>query len=421
MRDTRAQSPWRALLGRLREAAQVVARGSVAPFDRPALDAGGQALAPMSQPYRQSVWVYAAVRHVARPCAAVRIAHAASPRTGRGAAVTLLEDRRLDAFWANPALGLASWNEFIQASVGWRKLAGEVFWLLGDDAGMPFPEVRESWPRMIVARPDRMRHVVADGRITGWEYTDGDGRRHHLLPEQVIHLRQWNPYDDHRGLGEWEAAQLAAETDRASATFSRNLAAAQGDQGPYVVAKGGVLDEQQRRQIQALLEEKRRLQQRGVFRPVFLTGDVTVEDPRLRSVDAAFLEGRRMSAAEIFVAFGVPPSMAKEQAGYSIGSASDYFRLILDTCMPEAAAIAEGISRVSSRLLGRQVWSWFCWEDHPVLQAARRERMAAADSLWSKGMPMADISEYLDLGLPRFEGDDRGWVPISQVPSTPIQ
>lgn len=413
------------MMSRLRAAVGLVLRGSIAPFDRIGVSIPGPDR--MVRGYRESVWVHAAIRHIATPISAVSLEHSSKPPGGRShvrhrsmrrrAADTIVSDPRLDAFWARPAVGLDGLSEFIGAVVGWRKLAGEAFLLLGDDAVVPFPEVRDVMSPVIVARPDRMRHVLRDGAVIGWEYTDGSGRRHALTPEQVIHLRQWNPYDDHRGLGEFEVARLAAETDRASALFARNLAGSQGDQGVYVVAKGGVLDERQRDQITALLLEKRRMQQEGIFRPVFLTGDITVEDPKVRSVDAAFLESRRMSAGEVFVAFGVPPSMAKEQPSYSIGSASDSFRLISDTCIPESARIAEGISRISSLVVGRPVAASFCWDEHPVMQEVRKERLATVDGLWSKGMPLRAISEYLDLDLPRVPGDDMGWLPISVVPA----
>lgn len=412
---------------RLSAAWSIIKRGSIAPFDRIGSDVGSSE--SLRQPYEKSVWVHAAIRHIAVPICSVSLEHSTAAPGGRGlvrrsrsvstrGSDTLVSDPRLDAFWASPAIGLSSTTEFIGALVGWRKLAGEAFLLLGDDAAVPFPEVRSApMSQLVVARPDRMRHVVRDGRIVGWEFTDGQGRRHALLPEQVIHLRQWNPYDEHRGLGEYEAARIAAETDHASATFARNLAAAQGDQGVYVVAKGGVMDQVQRDQITATLAEKRRLQQRGIFRPVFLTGDISVEDPQVRSVDAAFIAQRQATASEIFVAFGVPPSMAKEQASYSIGGASDYFRLISDTCIPESARLAEAISRISSLILGREVWASWCWDEHPVMQAVRRERMASVDVLWSKGMPLRAVSEYLDLDLPRFDGDEQGWLPLSVVPS----
>lgn len=396
---------------------------SWAPIDLgPALEAGGSAL---REPYRESVWVHAAIRHISTPLAALPIEHSAHPPGGRSAGAThaaprrtaraaagLISDPRLDRFWASPAVGMSSFGEFVEALVCWRKLAGEAFIILGDDSLVPFPEVRDAMAPVLVARPDRMRHVVQGGRLVGWEYTDGDGRSHALLPDQVVQLRQWNPYDDFRGLGDYEAARMAAETDAASGRFVRNLAAAQGDQGVYVVAKSGVLDEKQRDQITALLIQKRRMQQQGVFSPVFLTGDVSVEDPKVRSVDAAFLESRRMSAGEIFVAFGVPPSLAKERAAYATGSSSDYARLICDTCVPESTRIAEVIGVVSSILLGRSVWASFVWDEHPVMQEVRRERMATIEKLWSVGMPMREVSRYLDLDLPRFPGDETGWLPM---------
>lgn len=404
-------------LQRLHAAGRLVVKGSIAPFDKIPSETGiGLTGEPLRKPYEQSAYVYAAIRHIARPISAVTLQHGSSPRQ-RGSAPALLNDPRLDAFWGRPARGMASLAEFILASVGWRKLAGECFWLLGDDAMVPFPEVRTAFPQMILARPDRMRHVTQGAELVGWEYTDATGKRHLLTPDQVIHLKQWNPYDDHRGIGNLAPALTAAETDHASGAFARNLAQSNGDQGVFVVGKSGAIDDAQRKQITAILREKRRLQQSGIFRPAFLTGDITVEDPKIRTVDAAFNESRRMSAAEIYVAFGVPTSMAKDQASYSIGSASDYFRLILDTCMPEAAEIAAGIASVSSVLLGRPVWAWFYWDEHPVMQAVREERMKTVDVLWGKGVPMRTISDYLDLGLPTFEGDRTGWLPIAVVPA----
>jgi hypothetical protein len=401
---------------RIRAATGILLRGSIAPFDRIPVIGGGEEAQKLKMPYAQSVWVHAAIRHIARPVSAAALVLSASPRR-RGVAAVPISDPRLDALWSAPARCLTSLPELLLASVGWRKLAGETFWILGDESLVPFPEVRERLPRIIVARPDDMRHVVEDGELVGWEYRDGQGRRHALLPAQVIHLRQWNPYDEFRGLGDYEAVAIAAAGDVDSARFSRNLASANGDQGVYVVGKSGVIEDNQRKQITATLREKADLQRRGIFRPVFLTGDIEVQDPKIRSVDTSFLDSRRMSAAEGFVAFGVPPSMAKESASYSIGGASDYFRLILDACMPEAQEIAAGIARVSSVLTGRNLHAWFSWDDHPVMQEVRKERTDAAMKLWGMGVPTKVISSHLDLGLPRFEGDDVPWVPMGVVPA----
>ena len=51
-----------------------------------------------------------------------------------------------------------------------------------------------------------------------------------------------------------------------------------------------------------------------------------------------------------------------------------------------------------------------------TLQAARRERFAALDKLWAKGVPLNVCSQVLDLGLPRVPGDETGYLPATVVP-----
>ena len=90
-----------------------------------------------------------------------------------------------------------------------------------------------------MARPDRMRHVVKNGELEGWEYVDGAGRRALLLPEQVIQLKMWNPYSDCRGMAELKPCRDAAEADFLAGKFNLNLMRNNGDQGVYVIAKNG--------------------------------------------------------------------------------------------------------------------------------------------------------------------------------------
>jgi hypothetical protein len=399
------------LLQRISAAVSIIAKGSIAPFDRIPGDTGGLNVERIRDPYSQSLWVHAAIQHIARPIQAVDLEF----YRGGGGDVPV-EDPRLEMLWANPAKNLRGLGAFVLASIGWRKLAGECFWILDDTTAVPFPEVVDRFPQVIVARPDRMQHIVADGELVGWRFTDASGRSHLLLANQVIHLKQWNPVDEWRGLGTYEAARITAEAEFANERFARSLAESNGDQGVYVVAKSGIPDDAQKAQILASLREKRALQQKGIFKPAFLVGDISVQDPQVRSADLAFLDGSRMNAEKIFVAFGVPPSMTSKAQSYSIGSASDYYRLILDTCIPEADELEAGIARVSSILTGMEVEACFDWDEHPVMQEVRKERLSSADGLWAKGMPMAQVSEYLRLGLPRFTGDDVGYLPFSVSP-----
>jgi hypothetical protein len=391
---------------------------------------GGSPGERLTDPYRRSAWVRGAIEKVSGPIAAVSVewypVTSGPPRARRflrrrPAAARRSPDAEeialpvMDAFFAEPMPGLG-YSDFVEGTVGWLKLAGESFWLLPDDAMLPFPQERAVAPQTILARPDRMQHIVEANQIKGWRFTDAAGRQWTLLPEQVIHLKSWNPYDLHRGLGAYEAAALAADTDYLAGKFARNLMANNGDTGPYINSKTPPTDEQ-REQILTDLRAKRAAQLRGQFRPVFLYGDISVEDPQIQTIDAAQIMARVENRHEIFVALGVPPSMADVKAAYSIGSASDFFQLILNTCIPTGEKFADGLARLAKVFTGATVEAYLDWDEHPVMQEVRKERLASVDVLWSKGMPLRDVSEYLNLNLPEFVGDSVGYLPFGVAPT----
>jgi len=396
---------------------------------------GGAPPETLNAPYAASVWVQRAIKMVSGPIAGVDVlfsrkgqkgpasakAKAGGPtgRKGGNAQVSKDLDEYLDLpevlNWLRAPMAGLTYADFIEASVGWLKMQ-ECFWLLDDSTLVPFPEARQSYPPVIVARPDRMRHVIENGRLAGWVFTPPGGKPVSLLPEQVIQLKYWNPYDDWRGLGEYAPAAVAAESDWLAGKFGRNLMANNGDLGGIIIAKGGVPTDPQREQIIMDLRAKRQAQLRGELRYTFMTGDIDVKDPKITSVDAAFIGQRLENRHEIALAFGVPPSMFDVKAAYSVGSASDYYRMLTDTCIPCGQKLCAALEQLIGRMTGQVVDVALDWDDHPVMQAVLRERFETVDKLWSKGMPMRDISEYLGLELPRFEGDDIGWLPLNVTP-----
>ncbi len=257
------------------------------------------------------------------------------------------------------------------------------------------------------------RVAVKAGVLIAWEYVDSNGRGEILLPEQVIQTKCWNPYDEWRGLAELKSAHDAAEADYMAGKFNLNLMRQNGDQGVYVIAKNGIPDETQRQQIIDQIREKRELQQRGIYRPCFLTGDMSIEDPKIRTPDAAFISIRLENRHEVFIAFGVPPSMADVKASYSIGSASDWYMLITETCIPIGQKICGAIDRVLYNQTGKTVSANFNWDEHPVMQAVRRERADTAVKYFAIGVPLKTLNDYLNLELPPCPNWDKGYLPFN--------
>ncbi len=402
-------------------------------------------MASMWQPFRESVWVQRAIKIISGPVGSVppdfyprnvqvgtsrRDVRSRSViksyRSSSGLAVkrsadAAIEVPQLSDFLREPVRGL-SYADFVEATIGWLKME-ECFWLLSDSTLVPFPQAKSRKPDpIIIAQPYRMRHILGDdGELAGWTYQDVLGKQWTLLPDQVIHIRGWNPYHQFRGLGEYPSAQIAAEGDWLAGKFSRNLMGNNGDTGPFIIAKNGIPTDPQRDQIIAALREKRHAQLRGEFKPMFLTGDIEVQDPKIGSVDAPFIQQRIEARHEIAAAFGIPMSMFDLKAAYSIGADSDIFWLICFTCIPTGAKLAGGLERLAKKLFGLDLEVLLDWDQHPVIQAARRARLKDADGLFSKGMPMRQISDYLDLSLPEYEGDDIGYLPINLTPAVPTE
>lgn len=369
-------------------------------------------------PYNQSAWVQRGIKTVVEPIAAADLIFTTDGRGGKAK----FTDPKVNAFWQRPARdmeGPMTYANMIRATASWIKLAGESFWILGDEWMTTYA------PRQpfLIARPDRMQEVLDEstGAIKAWAYTDAKGRRIGLKTAQVVHLKDFNPYTDYRGSSEYEAARVAAESDYASGVFSRNLAVKNGNRGRYVVAKGAQpLDDTQIKQIEAELRERDRETDSGNFGTAFLTGDVSVEDPKILNADAAFLDQRKQSRYEIYIALGVPPSFCDLSPSDSIRAAADAYKLIEQTCQPMGGMLADFIEQMTMRLgpiaPKSQIYADLSFAKNSAVREARKENIASWKTLTDGGVPGRDAGQYLAMDLPEYEGDQVGHLPFNVSP-----
>jgi len=361
----------------------------------------------LKQPYAQSAWVMRAIKHVSEPIAGVPLYWTAGDSE--------YEDDSLDAFWDSPVIGLDSWSDFVEAWVGWYKLKGEAF-LIADDSWVLSVAGTIPKSKLILARPDEMKELLSGNALVGWEYRPEGQSSVRILADQVYQVKSWNPYNKWRGLGEMEAAMMAAETDYLAGKYEGNLSRNSGDQGMTVTTDGGQPSAAQIDQITTQLKRKRDRLLRGEYTDLFLNGGLKVMAPQVQGADIAFQSSRVTKRHEIFAAFGVPPSLADVKASYSFGKDSDYRALLVNTCIPTGKKLARLVTKLGQKMTGSDIDASLDWDEHPVLQEVRRERITAVQALWGMGVPLREASEYLDLELPTVAGDDVGYLPFSVAP-----
>jgi HK97 family phage portal protein len=377
------------------------------------LEAGSQRL---TAPYTQSAWVYVAVSVLAESLAHVpfRISR------GRGKGETILDSGPAWNLFQHPHPSMSR-TLFWQTLVSWEALRGEFFVVPMDKDGCPVALARRGGHPvyMMPLNPDCFTHIIEENRIAGWAYKaaspDAPMAERVLLAEEVIHCRNFNPYQFWRGVSPLSVAMLPAVSDYAAEQFMKGLMMNNGDAG-LVVTTEEMLDETQREQFRAaLLERKRRAG--TADRPLFLWGKAKIEQPSLSSVDTQFLENRKLNRQEIGAVFKVPESMmgfAGQKNALSAGTAIEQDRLnfiqntIGGICRRLESAMEPVIKSFDSSLNG-----WFDLDALPIMQAARRDRMATAHQAFSMGVPFNEINQVYDLGFESLPWGDKGYLASS--------
>jgi hypothetical protein len=371
-----------------------------------------------AHPYAQSAWVHFAVTQVAGEIANRPVCFYAGDQQ--------VTDPAFVAWWQAPALGPKTLTgtqprlgikDVNRDLASWAKLEGEFFLCFDDSwalAGLKRnPAVLSPF---LIAHPNRMRLIVQGGILQGYEYIDTAGVRMIFLPEQVIHWKAFNPYDDWRGLGDLQAAKVPAEGAFLTGVYIRELMRNNGDQGFIVIGKNGVADDKQREQIVADLRAKRAALRAGIPKDIFLTGDISVDRPTERAASPELMAGLSLTHQEILVAFGVPPSMGEVKASYSVGKDSDYYQLIIRNCQPLGGQIADKYAVVGTMMTGKNLTAEMEWDDHPVMIEVRNSRIDSGQKLWASGMPWDKVNVWLGLGMPAFNGWDIAYIPFSVSP-----
>ena len=214
----------------------------------------------------------------------------------------------LEVLWSRPNPEMAS-SQFLHACVAYLMLSGNAYVLrVGPDNRPPL--------ELYLLRPDLVRRVNGSGDVpVRYEYLTGQ-RSVVYGADQVLHLKTFNPVDPTVGVSPLAAARYSLDANNSAKRW--NVGLLQNATRPSgVLSLEGNLTPDQREHLQEQLE--RRLQGRNAARPLVLEGGMSWQQIGLDAGEVSWLEGMRMSAREIALAFGVPPVLLgdADQATYS--------------------------------------------------------------------------------------------------------
>ncbi len=373
--------------------------------------------------YAQSSWVYCAIQAIAETVAHIPFRISRGERGGED----VVEGEAINALFEQPHPRLNRYL-FWELLLTWYCLRGESFIValdrdshvldchqLGRTARAARSAGAAPIDSLMILSPDMFWHIVIGYSLEGWRFT-GQPLMSPLasqifLPDEVLFDRKPNPWLFWRGLSPLTVAMLTAESDYAAAAFAKGYMMNNADQGIIVETDQQPSDEQRQQILAAMRERKRKAG--TADRPLILWGGFKVARPPLAAIDTQFIAHRKLNRQEIAAIFRVPDVLMgfTEDANRAI-TEGQRLNFIENTVSPYCRRLEALLQPVVSAF-GSDLYGWFDLDSLPILQQARRDRVATAAQLFSMGYPSNDINRVLDLGLPKLPWGDKGYLPFS--------
>ena len=247
------------------------------------------------------------------------------------------DEHPLLALFARPNPGQPG-REFFEMLYGFLLVAGNAYIEKAD---------LESGPREIYAlRPDRMKAVASS---SGWpeafEYSV-NGQSVRLPAANVLHLKLFNPLNDHYGMSPLEAAQRSIDTHNAAAAWNKAMLdnCARPSGALVYTAGDGQLTAQQFERLKAELESSYQ-GAANAGRPMVLEGGLDWKEMGFSPKDMEFNEAKNAAAREIALAFGVPPMLLGIPGDNTFANYAEANRTFWrQTVLPLASRVAEAMT-----------------------------------------------------------------------------
>ena len=182
-----------------------------------------------------------------------------------------------------------------------------------------------------------------------------------------------------------------------------------------IVRTQGQLNPEQREQLRAALRQRKR-RAGTADAPLLLWSGAEVIKPQLSSADMQFLDNRKFSRAEICAAFGVPEEIVTttDKAKYDV-MAGARVNLIENRVGPLCARL-EAEEEQTVKTIDPNAVGWFDIDSLPIMQEARRSRLAAVKTGFDMGIPFNELNRVFDLGFKALPWGNTGYLPSKLNP-----
>lgn len=202
---------------------------------------------------------------------------------------------------------------FLESLMSYRQISGNAFIL----------KVKNNQDEIVELynlRPDRVS-ILTDkkGHISSYVYNNGQNEIKYPVDRitgrsDILHIKNFNPLNDHFGLSAVEAAAYSIDQHNNAARWNQSLLQnGAKPSGALVVQNGrdgmaGNLTDEQFIRVKSQIEDQF-MGTDNAGRPILLEGGLEWREMSMSPKDMDFIDAKHTAAREIALAFGVPPQL----------------------------------------------------------------------------------------------------------------
>jgi HK97 family phage portal protein len=310
--------------------------------------------------------------------------------------------------------GQNGWNHWMAGHEIYKHAYGRVHWVMLDMVGR-----RPTRMALIPGKRSRpiTRKGTLDEQIIGWSIAGPDGVRYPVPIEEVITFHFFDPDDPLGGLSPRVPGRLAIIADYNASHYNAAMFANSCEPGT-VLTSDQPFDPESDSQIKGTWSQ-RHTGPGNARRLAILWGGLKHDSVANSLNEMVYAEGKQLNAVEICAVCNVPPAVAGLLGTMGDSDAfveSEKKRFWQDTIAPELDGVNDVITSELCPRFDQRLESWFDLEQVPIYQDMRRSQTDTAVKMFSLGVPVSDLNEWLDLALPARPHHDTAYLPSGMIP-----
>ncbi len=308
-------------------------------------------------------------------------------------------------------------SEFIQAWVGFLALYGEVNIVKNLSIG-EYIGAKKLPAELWIFNPTYFTEVLNKGKLVGWRYHLGGENigKNYFSAEEVIHTKDFNPYNIIRGLAPTKPIEKIIDIDWSALLFNKAFFDNDATLGTMLSTDETLTEEQIERLTKWI--EKRHQGASKAFKLAILEGGLKPLTTIPTHREMEFVKQKEFTRQEILGIWRVPQAFFNITEGLNYATFIGQMKMFWNyTIMPCLSKMTDMINIHIVKPYNPNIVAKFDVSNVVAYQEDFKEKVDTGTKLFGMGFTANEINERLELGFETKIWRDKWWINFGMMPA----